>query len=107
MFCSKCGAEIMEEAAICPKCGCWVNNNQVKRKVSTGDKSGLRKAIKVFMIIGCVLTALYLIPLLWTIPMYKSYNEKLERKEPITTGFKVCTLLFVNTIAGILMLFDN
>ena len=22
MFCRKCGAEIMDEAVICPKCGC-------------------------------------------------------------------------------------
>ena len=107
MFCSKCGAEIMEEAAICPKCGCWVNNNQSKKNVSAADKSGLRTAIKVFMILGCILTGVYLIPLLWTIPMYNSYQDKMARNEPITTGFKVCTLLFLNTIAGILMLFDN
>ncbi len=26
MFCSKCGKEIMDEAVICPNCGCATNN---------------------------------------------------------------------------------
>ena len=26
MFCSKCGKEIMDEAVICPNCGCPTNN---------------------------------------------------------------------------------
>ena len=25
-YCTHCGAEIMEEAAVCTKCGCWTNN---------------------------------------------------------------------------------
>lgn len=28
MFCSKCGKEIMDEAVICPNCGCATNNYQ-------------------------------------------------------------------------------
>ena len=26
-FCSKCGKEILEEAVVCPNCGCAVSNN--------------------------------------------------------------------------------
>lgn len=25
-YCTHCGAEISEEAVICPKCGCWTSN---------------------------------------------------------------------------------
>lgn len=106
MFCSKCGAEIMEEAVICPKCGCLVGNNNIKTLTNkkSSDSSGLKTAAKVFMIIGCVFSGLYLITLAWTIPMTINYCNKIKNNEPIGTGFKVCSLLFVNLIAGILML---
>lgn len=69
--------------------------------------SGLKTAAKVFMILSCVFTGLALLPLAWTIPMTVSYSRKIESGETVSTGFKVCTLLFVNLIAGILMLCDN
>lgn len=25
-YCTHCGAELLDEAVICPKCGCWVNS---------------------------------------------------------------------------------
>ena len=73
------------------------------------QESGLTTAAKIFMIIGTVGMSLggFLIPLAWCLPMTISYFNKLKRGEPIGTGFKVCSLLFVNTIAGILMLCDN
>ena len=69
--------------------------------------SGLATAAKVLMIISTVFMGLYIIPLAWCIPMTISYSKKLESGEPISTGFKVCTLLFVNLISGILMLCDK
>lgn len=71
--------------------------------------SGLATAAKVFMIIGTVVMGLtlWLIPLAWCIPMTVSYFKKIANGEPISTGFKVCTLLFVNVIGGILMLCDK
>lgn len=52
-------------------------------------------------VIGC------LIPLAWTIPMTVHLKKKLNANQPIGTGFKVCTLLFVNLISGILLLCRN
>lgn len=101
MYCNKCGAEINDEAVICPKCGCYT------QKKDTKDSSSLKTIAKIFMIIGCVAMGLALIPLAWTIPMTISYSNKIESGEPVSVGFKVCTLLFVNTIAGILMLCDK
>jgi hypothetical protein len=62
----------------------------------------------VFMIIGTILMAIctFGIGLVWCLPMIFSYSKKLQTGAPVSTGFKVCTLLFVNTIAGILMLCD-
>lgn len=104
-YCSKCGKEIMEEAVVCPGCGCLVENTQLK---STSD-SGLKIAAKIFMILGTIGLGIscFLIPLAWCIPMTVVYFSKTKKGEPVGTGFKVCSLLFVNTIAGILMLCDK
>jgi len=140
-YCSHCGAEIMDEAVVCPHCGCAVDT---KKK----SNHGLQTAAKILMIISCcscALSALYsaffgnaifsimlqyggveaesveviagsigiisaivtLIPLAWMIPMTISYSRKVKNREALTTAFKVCTLIFVNIIAGILMLADN
>ena len=99
--------------------------------------SGLRTAAKVFMILSCVYCAIlvFVLSLLWlppfgrlssreevTIIVYSSiawlglffhiymtriYSGRIEKDWSIGTGFKIVTLLFVDTIAGILMLCDN
>lgn len=100
-YCSKCGKEIMDEAFICPGCGCKVNGESMGKAIPV---SGLGIAAKVFMIISCIATGWLLLPLAWNIPMTVSLSKKLDNHEPISTGFKVCVLLFSNLIAGILLL---
>lgn len=36
--------------------------------------------------------------------MTVSMSRKLKNGQPISVGFKVCTLLFLNTVSGILLL---
>lgn len=102
-YCSKCGNEIVDEAVVCPNCGCSVETNSAV----IADSSTLKLVAKIFMIIGCLATAWALIPLCWTIPMTIHYFRATNEHRPIGTGFKVCSLLFVNLIAGIIMLLDN
>lgn len=126
-YCSKCGTALNDDAIVCTKCGNFVNwnNTAVKNSNNTAVKSsnsGTQKAAKIFMIITCAFLALCatlfvgknwiyffacLIPLCWTIPMTVSYFSKTKKGESVSTGFKVCSLLFVNLIAGICMLCDN
>lgn len=123
-YCAKCGTQLFDEAVICVKCGCPVeNSSQFTPQTPTPEQNanfftpqppyiqetGVTKAAKIFMIIGTVVMALYTccIGLAWCLPMTISYWNKIKRGEPISTGFKVCSLLFVNTIAGILMLCDS
>ena len=104
-FCSKCGNEIMDEAVICPKCGCAVENAQKEQPI---PQSGLKTAAKVFMILGTIFWALFwLIPLCWCLPMTIIYFGKVNRGEKVSVAFKVCSLLFVSLIGGILMLCDK
>ena len=66
----------------------------------------METAIKVFLIIGTIFQAFYTlgIALFWCIPMTVHYFRNAGW---VNTGYKVCTLLFVNTIAGILMFCDD
>ena len=106
-FCTKCGSELVDEAVICVHCGCEVAPRSMAAQVSTAkEKSTLDTVISVFLILGAVVTSLFglVIPLAWCLPMTLSYFKKRENNLPISTGFKVCTLIFVSLVAGILLL---
>lgn len=133
VFCKHCGTTLADGATFCTNCGAPVEQapqqGYVPPQQSYGyaqqpnyaapqpgygyapqpapQPSGLSVAAKVFMIISTVVYGLYIIPLAWCLPMTISYSKKIKNGEPVSTGFKVCTLLFVNLIAGILMLCDN
>ena len=103
-YCTKCGNELIDEAVVCTKCGCAVNYNSIP---DTNKKSELSTIAKIFMIIGTVMMGFYIIPLAWCIPMTISYCNKLKNGQQISTAFKVCCLLFVSLVGGVLMLCDN
>ena len=105
MYCTNCGSQLNEKAVICPNCGVATENYKDEQK---GTKEGFRTATKLLMLISCAFSIFSLfIPLAWCLPMTLSYIKTMEKKESVSLGFKICTLLFVNTIAGILMLCEE
>lgn len=98
-FCEKCGVELVEGAVVCTNCGCAV--------ACAGKESGMVTAAKILMILGTIFQGIYIIPLAWCIPMTVSYFKKVKNGIPVSTGFKVCSLLFVSLVGGILMLCDK
>ena len=105
MFCKKCGNEVMDEAVVCTKCGCAIDSNSVSGKNENSDI--LSTLAKVFMIIGTVIMGIYIIPLLWCLPMTMYYINKVKNGQKVGTAFKVCCILFVSTAAGVIMLCDK
>lgn len=108
-YCSKCGEQIEDNAKFCPNCGSAqegvVEVPQNQQQAKTAD---MKTIAKVFMVLGCILSAFYfLIPLCWTVPMTVCYFQNVKQHRPVSVTFKVCTLLFVSLIAGILMLCDK
>lgn len=99
-FCQKCGKEIADEAIICPGCGCAIG----EEKKEKGGNDGLAVAGKIFLILGCIAQGWLLLPLAWCLPITISICNKMKNNEPVGTGLKVCALLFVNLIGGILLL---
>ena len=102
-YCSECGNELLDKAEICPRCGCRVSPPQTAGKSSSSNED-LDLITKIFLILGTITLGAFLIPLAWCIPMTVHAFECINENKPLSTGFKVCTLLFVSMIAGILML---
>ncbi len=107
MFCSHCGKELLDEAVVCPSCGTPTENLEVI--VEKEEKTpSTYTAAKIFMIISCIASITsYFIPLIWCIPMTIHLFNCAKKGEAPGTGFSVCTLLFVNMIAGIILLCDK
>ena len=128
-YCTNCGNPLQENVSFCSNCGTAVTQTAAQPSYEqptyaqpnyaqpnyaqpnyippAKKDNGTVTAIKVLMIVSTVIMGLYIFPLAWCLPMTISYYKKVEQGAPISTGFKICTLLFVNTIAGILMLCDN
>lgn len=101
--CTSCGAQIYDVVAVCPHCGA---DNPKASSYSSKIKydQTMVMLVKVFMILGCVSIGWLIIPLIWCIPMTMSVCKSMNEGESITTGMKVCSLLFVSLIAGIILL---
>ncbi len=63
-----------------------------------GSEDGLAMLVVAFVM---------LIPLCWILPMTLLYNKAAKNGKKVSLAFEICTLLFVNTFAGILMLVDS
>ena len=102
-YCVYCGAEQHDEAVVCIKCGRAVQQDKIAiRPVETDDT--MSTVVKVFLIIGCISQGWLIIPLAWCIPITVSVFNSIRDRRPVSTGTAICTLLFVNLIAGICLL---
>ena len=109
MFCQHCGKEVHPEAVICVNCGCSLKPlAPAPAPAPTKAKDDtMSVVVKIFMLVGTLSMGLWLLPLAWCIPMCVSVFKSIDAGRPISTGMKICTLLFVNTIAGICLLCMN
>ena len=106
-YCTKCGAGLDDDARFCTQCGSATYIQPTDTSAQQSQVSNFKTISKVFMIISCVITGFYIIPLFWTIPMTVHYSKCIKEHKTVGTGFKVCAMLFVSLVAGILMLCDN
>ena len=134
-FCQECGEKILSNAVVCPHCGCLQRiDNNVEEKHEKVEHTGAIGVAQVFMILSCILfgvsSLVFIIVLASGIPdqsfrsvlasllfdlflffvslgMTATLGDTIKNKEHISTAFKVCTLLFVNFISGIILLCDQ
>ena len=133
-YCPYCGSEVPSESKFCPSCGknlgelnnseestsnfdndsssskSRFSNSYSTNKDSSSGKSDLKMVAFVLCVITCVVYAVTIVGLfglIWCLPMTLKINKANKENEPLSTGFKVCVLLFVNTLAGVLLLVDK
>ena len=112
-FCSRCGAQLEDTAKFCSSCGKPVDAPAYQqpmaqfRPAGKAEPNGLQMAAYVLMILTTIAGGFLLLPLAWLLPMTLHYKKCIYSGVPVTVGFKVCTLIFVNLIPGILMLCDD
>ena len=78
-YCQKCGKEIMDEAVVCPGCGCSVVTSEIKnvRKSSTFKRNRILWIItlSIFCVIFAIATVSLLDGVDSNIDMYQYYNS--------------------------------
>lgn len=133
-YCVHCGEKIADDAKFCPACGKKVEDDEtvanqantnpnpeqnINNNYNNGFVNGFNNSnniqpssdldvlaliTKVLLILCCIGSGWMLIPLCWTIPMTVYYWRAVSNGQKVGVGFKVCTLIFINIIPGILML---
>ena len=103
-YCVHCGEQIHDDAVICIKCGRSVEPRTPAVVSTSNNDDTMDTVIKVFLIIGCVFQGWMILPLAWCLPITISIFKSLRDGTPISTGMKICTLLFVNLVAGVCLL---
>lgn len=132
--CQKCGNVIQENQNFCAKCGEPAQSNSENildnNTTPTLPKKDIKKysVASAFFVLSIIIRVVVLlamlavdctygnpnalgidflslsIPFLWIIPMYIHLKNCIEFKQSVTLSFKICTLLFVSTIGGIILL---
>lgn len=109
-YCSHCGTELSDDASFCSHCGvCVQNGNGGVAWQRNESNNNLITCIKVFLIIACIVNALssFGIALAWCLPMTIQIFRRMREGIPVGLALKVCTLIFVSLVSGILLLCYN
>lgn len=111
-YCPKCGTPLADGAAFCSGCGLAVNAAPVPapavpKPKDSNKTSEMANLAKIFMVIGTIVMGVYIIPLIWCIPMTIYYFDRVNKRQPVSDFFKICSLLFVSMLGGIFMLCDK
>lgn len=103
-YCMYCGTELPDDAGFCIRCGSSTRPVGPAAPRGSGVSDVLITVVKVFLILGCVQQSFLLLPLAWCLPITLSVMNCFRDRRPVGMGLKICSLLFVNFIAGICLL---
>lgn len=112
MYCPKCGKENSDSATYCDSCGAPLKDvpttyNCVAENNSNSAKKTMYLITFVLSLIATISFGFLLIPLAWMIPMTVKIYNAYKNNTVLSTGFKVCVLLFNTFIGGIILLFAD
>lgn len=104
-ICPECGKRRHKGDKFCASCG-YKYAEEVLSTELREPMSALTKTAQVFFYIGFGITCATVIGLCWALPMLHIYKRDRDTIGKHSIAFKVCTLLFISEIAGVLMLID-
>lgn len=110
IFCTHCGAKMPISFPICTNCGKSLKGESNSDYDFTSTKPDLkvfRIITFVLMILSTIAYASLIVPLIWCIPMTVAYWDMIQKNKKPSMTFKICTLIFVGIIPGILMLCED
>lgn len=58
-YCEKCGNELLDEAIMCPKCGCSVGGKQPTKQQDEHARNQAKGAIMIIAAIAIILGAIF------------------------------------------------
>lgn len=120
-YCHHCGKEVENGNKFCPYCGAlqdrysddyryeerkdeYEESKNSSSKAASEAQTGLDLAVKIFMVLSTVAFGFAVIPLIWMVPMTIHAFHKADNNEEYGIGFSICSLIFVDVVAGILMI---
>ena len=102
MFCGNCGKELVENAVVCPVCGCWVNREDkgsIMQGVNKKEKKQKSVLMQVFLYLSFSFACVTMICSVLSIVMCKLYIGKYSNGIWLEEGWA--------TLAWILGLFSS
>ena len=57
-YCEKCGNQLLDEAIMCPKCGCAVAGKQPTKEQNEKSKNQAKSAIMIIVGIGIIIATI-------------------------------------------------
>lgn len=67
----------------------------------------MKLAAFILCLLSTIAMGILIVPLLWCVPMTISVYKYYKGDKFLGVGFKVCTLLFVSLIGGVILLCDD
>ena len=98
-YCSKCGNELLNEAVICPKCGCPADNGKnVSKKSTVGSKVITALVLNVIAFVIALFTILNFV-----LALNNPMNDEATRNSYVLmlTILALVTLSFILCIANV------
>ena len=102
-YCTHCGAEIMDDAVICTKCGCWINNtttSPIRQNVKTnvcalvGFILSLASIVFIVNFMGLLALAGMIVSIVGLVQLVKNSEQKGRGYAIAGVSVGACLFLF-------------
>ena len=97
-YCEHCGAELLDEAVLCPKCGCWTNDRpkDVEVLAHAQEIAAPQTKLSILSLVGFILSIVGVVLSLFAVVI-----SRFSEGGPMLTGLPLNIAGFVCSIVGL------